>query len=309
MAISIEKKHAEIYAKVADEANKASKRFSNKGYKTKPTVYEKLLNKKDVTIEKKKKELADNLHKLIVKTFSVCIKKIKTKKIIEDLKTNLKLLRLLIDKLGDINYYLETVFLEEIGQIKVKGLKSLDKKNLKELSAKEREHVPKKELEKIEFTVYKLIEKSIFLDKKLLDEYKTKEEKIVEQKKVGLKDLESLLKKESELLCHIEAKLPPPSKVRGLLLEETTFSHWASRVLALLVAFENEYEKEKIIFNEIKKNNKTKRRIDKKIKHLIKEKWDLLKIKEKKALSMEEVGEIEEEHLRRFHHWASTSAL
>ena len=46
MAISIEKKHAEIYAKVADEANKASKRFSNKGYKTKPTVYEKLLNKK-----------------------------------------------------------------------------------------------------------------------------------------------------------------------------------------------------------------------------------------------------------------------
>jgi len=31
---------------VADEANKASKRFSNKGYKTKPTVYEKLLNKK-----------------------------------------------------------------------------------------------------------------------------------------------------------------------------------------------------------------------------------------------------------------------
>jgi len=80
-------------------------------------------------------------------------------------------------------------------------------------------------------------------------------------------------------------------------------------VLALLVAFENEYEKEKIIFNEIKKNNKTKRRIDKKIKHLIKEKWDLLKIKEKKALSMEEVGEIEEEHLRRFHHWASTSAL
>lgn len=303
MEITIDKKHIELYNKIASDVNKTIKKFKKNKYFIEPFKYKKLLEKKNLSIEKKKKQLIDELHNLIIKIFSLDIKKIKsTKAILDILKNNIEILRFLINKLRDVNYYLQTFFLEELGLIK--KLSIWQEKKTKE---REIDYVPKKELEKIEHTVYELIAKVIFLDKSLLKKYKAKEEKIIKRKKLEIKDLEKILKKQSELLCHIESKLPPKPKIKTNLLKKTTFTHWSSRIFALLAAFENEYNKETDIFKKLKQNEKIKKIIEKKIKHLIKEKWQFLKIKEKRALSME-IG-IDEEHLKSFHNWASLSNL
>ena len=303
MGITIDKRHIEICNEIASDVNRAINKFEKRKYPINPLEYKKLAEKKDISIEKKKKQLAGELHSLIVKTFSLDAKKAKpSKDIFGMLRNNIEILRFLINKLRNINYYLQTFFLEELGLIK--KLSIWQEKGIKERGIN---YTPKRELEKIEHTVYKLIERIISLDKGLLKEYKAKEERIVEKRSIETKDLEAVLKKQSELLSHIEAKLPPKSKVKARLLEKTTFTHWSSRIFALLAAFENEYSKEAEIFGMLRENEKTREVIERKIGHLVREKWQLLKIKEKRALSME--GGIDEEHLRSFHHWAALSSL
>ena len=283
--VIIEKRRVVWCNKIADEINKGIKKAKQLNEK----IYLSLLKKDDITIEEKKKALMEKFHNLIVNTFT-------NKK---SIKNNLDLLRKIIIKLRDINYYLQAVFLEEI------GLKPKRTGLIKEETAA----IDKKELDALEYSAYKLIEKIVFIDNALLKDYERKEEKITEEKETETKDLEGLLKKESELLCHLEAKIPPKSKFDERLLKKENFGHWVARVLALLAALGHAYEKEMEIFKKLKQNQRIKKKLAMKIKHILNEKKGLLKVREEKILAAEKLSKMEAIWQKIFHEWAITSRL
>jgi|TARA_B100001964_G_C14258388_1_gene613748 hypothetical protein len=308
MRVDIEKRYMGSYGRIAREANKSIKRVNLKIQKGK---YQKLLSRKDISAETKKKKLARSLHELIINTFSVNINKIKNKKrTIDCLKANIALIREIIHKIKAINNYLEEGLLRELGIIKssliVKAVKSGRPVRYLEKSGRV---LSKDYIDRIEHTVYELLQKIIFFDKKLLKDYKKREIKIISKEKVGIKDLENILKIESELLDALEAKIPPANKVKTKLFRKEVFSSWVPMVFALLSSFETEYGKEVLIFSKIKKNNKLRKKIEKKIKHIANEKEKLLKMKEKRVLSMKGLGKISDDYRQTFHDYVSVASL
>ncbi len=167
----------------------------------------------------------------------------------------------------------------------------------------------KEYIDKIEHVVYELIQKIILFDKKLLKDYRKRKIKIISKEKVWIKDLENILKIESELLDTLEAKIPPASKVKTKLFKKEVFNRWVPMLFALLSSFETEYGKEALIFSKIKKNNKLRKKIEKKIKHIANEKEKLLKIKEKRALAMKSFGKISDDYRQTFHEYVSAASL
>ena len=109
---------------------------------------------------------------------------------------------------------------------------------------KSRKALSKEDIAKIEHTVYELMQKIIFFDRKLLKGYKKKEIKIIEAEKIEINGLEKTLFVESELLDTLEAKIPPAKKIKARLFKKNMFNSWAPMVFALLSAFETEYGKE-----------------------------------------------------------------
>jgi hypothetical protein len=146
------------------------------------------------------------------------------------------------------------------------------------------------------------------LDKKLLSEYSHKEKRILLKEKVEVKDLGFILRKESELLQHIEAKLPPPKAVTIALTKEPTFTHWVARIFALLSYLEHIFAKETMLFNKLKKNKTAKAKISKKILHLIKESSKLLNIMNQKAESIKEFR-INKGIKKELHNFTATISL
>lgn len=299
MVVVISKAHASLNDMLAKEANKLAVRFNVKNYSRIESI-ENVLIKRDISVENKKRILVKKLHDLIVKAFSIDKKKF-NKKAFGALKRRLQDIRRIIIKLRSINYYLETSFLEDLKLSKI----NLGYKNLK---LKEVETLARDELEALEYTAYKLIGKSAMLDKKVLSEYSKKERKVVEKGRVDIKDLGFILKKESLLLEHLEAKLPPPKATSITLIEEPVFTHWVARVFALLAYLEHMYLKEKKVFAKLKKNKLIKKRISKKIKHLIKERSELIRIMEEKASSMKKLV-IDDKFKKEFHNFTTTIAL
>jgi len=294
MRVEIDKIHKDSYTRLAEEVNKFVSRFKVGNYK-KIQSYESLLLNRDISVEKKKKALIERLHRLIVKTFSIDLSRVKSeKKILGVLKGNIKILRNFVHKLKDINYYLEESFLAELGLIK-KSLSVYKRKNPEKLIEVTKFSLSKKYLDKLEHTTYKLIERVILFDKNLLKSYKSKEEEISSKERGGIKDINKILERQSELLNHLEAKLPPPSKIKPLLLKKGIFNQWTPRVLALLATFEGEYKKEGLIFKKLKNNEKMKQLINKKIKSLEKEKASLIRIKQKRLLNMTKLGRLDDE--------------
>ena len=88
MRVDIEKGHIGSYERIAKEANRAIKR----DLKLKKNGYKKLLLQKDISVENKKKRLVENLHELIISTFSVNIKQVNNKTL-GKVKTNIELIR------------------------------------------------------------------------------------------------------------------------------------------------------------------------------------------------------------------------
>jgi len=307
MRVGIEKRQMDSYKRLAREANKRIKKATLKIQKNK---YEKALFKKDISVENKKKRLAKSLHELIINIFSVNIKKLKNKRALENLKTNIGLLRQIVHKIKAINNYLEESLLKELGLVKksliVKAIKSNTPVKYLE---KNGSILSKAYLDKIEHTVYELMQKIIFFDKKLIKDYKKKEIKIISKENIGIKDLERILKIESELLDVLEAKIPPASKVKPRLFKKEIFNKWVPMIFALLSSFEMEYQKEELIFSKIKKNNKLRKKIENKIKHVVNEKEKLLKIKEKRALAMKSFGKITDDYRQVFHEYISAASL
>lgn len=278
MRVVVSQKHLILNKRLAKESNKLSRSFDGKAY-SKIDDFDGMLLKRDISVEKKKGILIKKLHDSVIKAFSIDKKKF-GKKALESFKKRLHNIRKIVIKLRSINYYLETAFLEELEASKIKigseGPKSNQQSNL-----------AKDELEILEYTAYKLIGEVVVLDKRLLGEYMRKEERMLGKEKTEAKDIRLILGKESGLLEHLEAKLPPPKAVSMSLIKEPTFTHWAARVFAILSYFEHMYHKEKSIFSKLKKNKAVKAKIGRKIAHLIKEKSKLLEIMEEKAISME----------------------
>lgn len=288
MRVDIDEIQSNSYKSLVKDINNAARKFRIESHKINPKMYRNLLLNTNISIEKKKKELIKHLHETVVKTFSININKVKSKKaLLENLKNNLSILRAIVDKLRSINNYLEESFLMETG-LKKSSIELLKTKNPKRILTK-KSYLGKKDLERLEHTVYSLIEKIIFLDKRLLKGYKKKEENIIRIKKVETKDIESVLKKESEILMHLEAKLPPAGKVKSSLIKDQIMHNWIPRIFALLSSFESEYQKENMIFRKLKGNERLRKKINRKIKQILIEKEKLLRLKEKKALSIEKL--------------------
>ena len=307
MRVGIEKRHIDSYKRLAREANKSIKKVNLKVQKSK---YERALLQKDISVENKKKKLAKHLHELIITTFSVDINKIKKKKeAMENLKGNIELIRYILQKIKSINNYLEEDLLKELGIIKKSPvLKAIKSKT--PVKYFEKSHVLSKGYtDKIEHTVYELMQKIVFFDKKLLKDYKKKEINIIDKEKLEIKDIEKILKIESELLDALEAKMPPATKVKPKLFKKEVFNTWIPMVFALLSSFETEHHKEQLIFLKIKKNYKLRKKIEHKIKHIVNEKEKILQIKEKRALTMKNIEKISDDYRQTFHEYVSAASL
>ncbi len=290
--VGVEKGRIVLLEKLADEINRASKRSGKLKKKSKIVSldrYKKLIGKKDTTVEKKKKELIGKLHKLLIDT-------VVNKELIEE---NIEIIKKVITKLRDINYYLRVIFLREIG---------LKKKKTK-IIEKESDEINKNELNKLEYMVYKLINRIVFIDNKLIREYKKKEEKIIEDKKAEIKGLNAILKKQSELLCHLEAKMPPKRVVKKLLNKRKNHALWTASTVALLATLEHLYKKEISIFRQLKKNKNIYKRLSLKISHLVKEKKEALKLKEEKIMASERLRRLDERWEKALHEMTITARL
>ena len=277
MKVDISQKHLSLSERLAKESNKLANNFSSKNY-SKIENIESMLLKRDISVEGKKKILIKKLHDSIIKAFSIDKKKF-SKKAFESLKKRVHNLRKLIIKLRSINYYLETTFLGELNHSKIK----ISGKGAK---LRQQSALASDELELLEYTAYKLIGEVVMLDKKLLSEYAHKEKNVLKKEKIDIKGLGLILKKESSLLEHLEAKLPPPKAVTLNLVEEPIFTHWVARIFALLSYLEHMYHKETNIFSKLKQNKAIKTKISRKITHLLKEKSKLLKIMGEKFIAM-----------------------
>lgn len=281
MRVVISRGHLDINKKLAKELNNLAKNFNHRNY-SKIENIDRILLKRDISVERKKEILLKSLHASLAKAFSANKGKL-NRQALESLKARLANIRKIINKLRSINYYLETTFFQDIRISGVKIPYSSQRLAHKQALARD-------ELEALEYMAYQLIGKAIMLDKKLLQEYSKKKRRVIEKEKHELNGLSWVLAKETELLEHLEAKIPPMSAANANLLKEPLFSHWISRIFALLGYLEHVYSKEKCILRQLKKNKDVKSRIEKKISHLIKEKSGLLRIMEHKAASIEKLG-------------------
>jgi|TARA_Y100000310_G_scaffold28100_1_gene26747 hypothetical protein len=303
MRVDIEKGYIDSYKRIAREVNKAGKPL-----KVQIGKYEKSLFRKDISAENKKKGLVKNLHELVITIFPVNKKQINDKAL-KKIKTNIAIIRAILHKIKSINNYLEESFLEELGVIKKSLIVKAVKSNMPAKYLKKNAGVlSKKYIDKIEHTIYEMIKRIIFFDNRLLKQYKKKEVKIIGEEKLEINDLENILKIESELLDALEAKIPPSNRIRPKLFKKDIFNKWSLMALALLSSLEAEYEKEKLIFLRIKKNNRLKKKIESKIKHVVNEKEKLLKIREKRALAMKSF-KISDLHRTTFHEYVSAASL
>ena len=154
-----------------------------------------------------------------------------------------------------------------------------------------------------------MIARIITLDEKLLKTYKKKETRVVKDEHVGIRGLEKLLGKQSELLMHLQAKFPPPNKVKADLLKEENFSHWMLRILTALSALEHASKKEGIIFQRLKQSRKLRRKVEARIDYVLKEKLEFMQIKEQRVLSWEGIGKIDDALHEAAHKYLAASQL
>ena len=298
MRVDISRKHLSLNERLARESNNLAGRFNSKNY-SKAENIEGMLLKRGISVERKKGILIKKLHELVVKAFSIDKRKF-SKKSFDSLKKRLHSIRRITIKLRSINYYLETAFLDDLKDSKIK----IGNENIK----LQKSALAGDELEALEYTAYKLISEVVMLDKRLLSEYAHREKRVVKEEKADTKSIGSVLKKESELLEHLEAKLPPPKSATMDLMKEPVFTHWVARIFAILSYLEHMHSKEAEIFSKLKKNKAVKAKISKKIMHLSKEKSKLIGIMEEKLASMKKFR-IDNKFRKELHNLTTTINL
>tara|TARA_Y100000310_G_scaffold321113_1_gene378341 strand:- start:2403 stop:3314 length:912 start_codon:yes stop_codon:yes gene_type:complete len=303
MRVGIDKRYKDSCEKIVKEANKILKKKSI----LPKDNYQKILSSQNISVEKKKKQLVKILHNRILHSFSIDIQK--NKKGFGSIKKQVVVIREIIHKIKSINNYLEESFLTEMGLVKksliIKAIKSKQpEKYLLRVRG-----LSKSYLDKIEHIVYTLMREIVFFDQKLLKNYAIRKIIIIKKEKIEITDLEKILKIQTELLDALEAKIPPASKVTSKLFKKVNFNKWIPLVFALLTHFEAEYQKEQLLFLGLRKDRKLRKKIESKIKYIINEKENILKIKEKRVLSMESFGKIDDNHRKVFHEYVSAAGL
>jgi len=303
MRVGLEKSYIDTFQSLVKDANKLIK----KKPKLQDKAYRKALVSNNLSIEKKKQKLIKALHDIILHTFSINIKKpIK----IEIVKQRASLIRELIDKIKSLNNYLEESFLKELKLIKEPLIiRAIRSKSPKLYLRKQSETLSKDYMARIEHTVFWLMKEIIFFDETLLKKYKQQELKEIKAEKLEIKDLEKILKTQSELLNALESKIPPPDKIKDKLFKKDTFNKWMPLTFAILASFESEHKKEQIIFSKLKKNSSLRKRIDTKIKHIVDEKARMLRIQEKRVFAMKKLGKLTQDHRKVFHEYVYATGL
>ena len=290
MRVAAGQNYIMLSKKLAEESNRLAKKSNKKDYLRIENI-DGLLSRRDMPVEKKKSILLKKLHESVIRAFSIDKKYFK-KKDLASLKGRLHNIRKIVQKLRSINYYLETAFLREL---------SLAGKKMAKTTPSPKAMLAKDELGVLELIAYRLIGEAVILDKRLLKEYSLKEKKAGRAGKTRAKDLGAILKKESELLEHLEAKLPPPRAATIDLIKEPVFTHWVARIFALLSYIEHMYREEMVVFKELRSNKLAKHILSKKISSLLEEKSKLLRIMQEKKTSMEKLRtEDLRDHLRNF---------
>lgn len=276
MRVAIYEQHLKLNESLAKESNLLAKRFSLKSYSRIENI-DSLLLKRDISVEKKKNMLLKKLHSSIMAAFSINKNKFR-KSAFESLKKKLDNIRRILNKLRSINYYLETAFLEDLRISKIKAVKSP--------KLRQQENLAPGELQALEYAAYMLIGRAAALDERLLGKYSGREKTVLVKEKAEIRNLGSTLRKETIVLEHLEAKIPTPKAASISLVKEPLFTHWASRVFALLAYLEHLCRIEKSVFGQLKGNRAARAKISKKIISIIKEKSKLLRIMEEKSVSM-----------------------
>jgi len=265
------------HERIAREINRGISRFKLEGYSADARKYEKSLMKVDISIEQKRKALMQQLHELIVKTFSIDPKIHSKEKVLDGMKNNIGIIRRHVIKLRDLDYYLHTTFLEELGL-----RKSLSKRDFSPDAIRrdlKRAEIGRKDLLRLRAITKNLLRVVISFDARLIKGYKISEDIVQKEEKLEMRDIERLLEREGELLCHLEAKLPPPKRIGAKLISGDNYSHWASRVLALLAEIENNFNQSEKLFSELKKRESARAKLSAKISKVVREKERLLKEK------------------------------
>ena len=122
----VKKERVTIEGRLIADVNRKAKAFTTKSYQKKQAAFERKLQVKEISIEKKKSILMKEIHYLIVDAFSFDPKQITAKKEFrKHIGNKLIALRLYVDKLRDINYFLKNVLLADIGLIKKKQTTTL----------------------------------------------------------------------------------------------------------------------------------------------------------------------------------------
>ncbi|MFC1769292.1 hypothetical protein ACFLZX_06035 [Nanoarchaeota archaeon] len=285
--------------RIISQINRNVGQFKVDSYPINQKKYEKQLFAIDISIEKKRKVIMKNLHDLVIKTFSINPKIHNKKAIITGMKGNIDLIRGHVIKLRDLNYYLHSTLLEEVGMKKISKSYFSSKNIKKDLKRME---IKKKDIIRLNTLTLAMLKEVISLDSKLIKGYKINEMVLERKEKYEIKDFDRLLGKESELLCHLEAKLPPPKSIKLKLLGESIFSHWVSRILAILAEIEVSFEASESLFKKLKKRESFKYQLVTKISKLMKERQHLLKMQEREGWRNENWHRI-------MHHFAATTRL
>ncbi len=292
------KRGGKIAEEIVVDINNGINEFKKKGYHLSSKKIDKLLVNIDYSIEKKKKELMDELYSATIKTFAVNPGKISKEELIAGLKNNITIIRNVAHKVNDLNHYLSTTFLEDTKIAKKKIFKFI-----------KTDALSRKKVDKLEKTTCQLIDKIIILDNKLLKRLGSKENKIIKEEKKDIKNIDLILKDQIEMIYHLEAKLPPVDKIDIHLVKRPHFDYWIATVLALISNIKEDYEKEIMIFKELKEDAHLRKKIDTKIKHLMKEKSETLKLKEGRVVMSTELERMDENWKRHIHNWLAASEL
>lgn len=273
----LEKKRVVSCNNIVKEVNSKINTFTLSKHKIKPFGS---VEDVDLSIRQKKAQLIKDLHKAITTTLAIDFDKAKQEKVLTNIRTNLPIIREIVLKLRDIDYFIETCIFK----------KRPIRRSVKKLS-KKRYNVWSGEKKKLKICEIEFMQKLMNVEpaKKVIIQTKIKEAKKPKSQK-------RLIKKQTAILCSLEAKLPPPSAVKPILLKGDNFTAWASTTLSLLAALETTSDQEDI-------NEKRP------IKVIIKEKAEQLSLKESEYLIKEKPGKKKKAWKKAVIEWLAAKRL
>ena len=293
--------------KIITEVNNYTKK--KQSLRLDANAFENVLLQTNVNIAVKKKKLINCLHELLLKTLSINPISV-NKKTFEHIKIRLAVTREIIQKLISINHYFTETVLHELGLIKKPFLLIvLSSKNPAEKLKSRKNFVSSTHVKQLENTVYQLMNEIVLFDNKLIEKCQDTQSKTSTSEKLELNDLEATLHRQTEYLEILEEKIPPPSRITRRLFQKQIFNDWVPMLFGILAHIEEEYKQELQICVNIKKVKKFHTIINKKIKHIIKEKEHMLHLQEKRAFEMDNFKKVQEDYRQVFHQYIGASSL